>query len=737
MTTPAIGTDRVHDLLPVMHRLADLEEGRPLQTLLRAIGEQAEIVGQHIDRLWDDFFIETCDAWVVPYIGDLVANNLLNDVGVRQRVDVARTIYYRRRKGTVPMLEELARDVTGWGAHTVEFFELLGWTQHLDHLRFQAGNADIRGIDRMDRVDGPFDEVSHTVDVRPPSTVEGWHDIRTIGFFLYRLRSYPLLGTVLTDGGGVEHAIRPQPRAAAAPHLFHVSSLGAPAPLFNRWRREGDEAGVATEPFVPGPIRPLAFWTDLAALDDDPPGDPVYYGSAGLSGATLDDCDTRTAAPPAGGSLAVFQNGLEVDVDRILCKDLSSWEAPAPGSDTVAVDVRLGRLAFAPDADVSDVSVEYHTGFSGDIGAGPYDRRRKPRDADRYTGWGPDTVADPDAFAGNRLTVAAAAADHTTIGAAIAEWQGGVAPLPPIVIEVLDDRTYAEDLAIDVAGAARVVLQAANGRRPTVLGDLTVTGANPDATVVIDGLVIAGELLLAGDLDECRISHSTLVPGRTLDADGNPVGGDLPSIVADDTDNAHLSLVVDASIVGAIRVPLDAQVVRVRRSIVDGIEIAAIARTGSDDESACPVDLDQVTVLGAVHARRMPMASETIFRDHVRVERTQEGCVRFSYVPPGSVTPRRHRCQPDLSLEVGALSPPDRARIEARLRPSFTSVHYHDPGYTQLGFHCPSAIATGAEDGSEMGAWAWLRNRQRESNLRLRLTEYLPFGLEPGLIYVT
>ena len=210
----AIGTDRLYELLPALHRLRDVDEGRPLQTLLRAIAEQAEIVRQNVDRLWDDCFIETCQDWVVPYIGDLVANNLLHDIGGRRRVDVARTVYYRRRKGTLPMLEELARDVTGWGAHAVEFFQMLGWSQHLDHLRFQATAADIRDTDRMYRVDGPFDEVSHSVDVRPPSTDEGWHNIRNVGFFLYRLQSFPLQGAVLTDPGGVEHAIRPQPRVA-------------------------------------------------------------------------------------------------------------------------------------------------------------------------------------------------------------------------------------------------------------------------------------------------------------------------------------------------------------------------------------------------------------------------------------------------------------------------------------------------------------------------------------------
>ena len=126
-----------------------------------------------IAELWNNLFIETCDEWVIPYIGDLVANNLLYDpsrigerdtaaalfadlrgpdlrprVAVRTRADVAKTIYYRRRKGTLPMLEELARDVTGWAAHAVEFFELLGWTSTSSTRRPQAAWFDLRSPER-------------------------------------------------------------------------------------------------------------------------------------------------------------------------------------------------------------------------------------------------------------------------------------------------------------------------------------------------------------------------------------------------------------------------------------------------------------------------------------------------------------------------------------------------------------------------------------------------------------
>jgi hypothetical protein len=36
-----------------------------------------------------------------------------------------------------------------------------------------------------------------------------------------------------------------------------------------------------------------------------------------------------------------------------------------------------------------------------------------------------------------------------------------------------------------------------------------------------------------------------------------------------------------------------------------------------------------------------------------------------------------------------------------------------------------------------MGTFCHLKQPQRESNLKIRLKEYLPFGLEPAVVYVT
>ena len=87
------------------------------------------MVEGNLEQLYDDLFIETCDGWVIPYIGDLIGYRPLHGTTPQissPRSEVANTIAYRRRKGTAYVLGLLARDVTGWPARVVEFFQLLG-----------------------------------------------------------------------------------------------------------------------------------------------------------------------------------------------------------------------------------------------------------------------------------------------------------------------------------------------------------------------------------------------------------------------------------------------------------------------------------------------------------------------------------------------------------------------------------------------------------------------------------
>src|SRR5262249_30609686 len=151
------------------------------------------------------------------------------------------------------------------------------------------------------------------------------------------------------------------------------------------------------------------------------------------------------------------------------------------------------------------------------------------------------------------------------------------------------------------------------------------------------------------------------------------------------------------------------------------------------------------------------------FNQPLRVLRRQTGCVRYCYLPDGSETPRRFRCQPDLALalavdqaleqgaaaaglasvqqlppkESSAIETRERVRVLARLTPRFASTRFGEPGYAHLVPTTAPEILTGAEDGSEIGAFNFLQEPARRRQLAILLEEYLRFGLDAGIFYVT
>jgi hypothetical protein len=139
--------------------------------------------------------------------------------------------------------------------------------------------------------------------------------------------------------------------------------------------------------------------------------------------------------------------------------------------------------------------------------------------------------------------------------------------------------------------------------------------------------------------------------------------------------------------------------------------------------------------MGAASARGLD-ASDCVFDGQVQVERRQDGCLRFSYVTEGEVTPRRYRCQPDLAL-TDVTDAAEAAATRARLSPIFTSTRYGDPAYGRLDDRSDVALRTGASDGAAMGSFADLEEPHRMANLAAVLEEYLRLGLDAGVIHET
>jgi len=247
----------IYELLPPIYRIRDTEQGEPLKALIAVLAEQAEVVEEDIARLYDNWFIETCEEWVVPYIGDLLGVRGLHSVSqptFSLRARVANTLAYRRRKGTAAMLEQLAHDTTGWPAHAVEFFELLGTTQNYNHLRlFNLITPDLRRTDLLELLNTPFDQIAHTVDVRHIASSRGKHNIPNIGLFLWRLQDYPLTGVTACSV------------TSPSDGRFWFNPLGIDAPLFNSPQPEIEITHLAEEINVPAALRRRALYDELEA----------------------------------------------------------------------------------------------------------------------------------------------------------------------------------------------------------------------------------------------------------------------------------------------------------------------------------------------------------------------------------------------------------------------------------------------------------------------------------------
>lgn len=664
--------------------LQDKATRGPLESLIGIFAEQIGVAEESLEQLCDDLFIETCADWVVPYIGDLIGYRSLHSVSARiasPRAEVAHTIALRRRKGTALVLEQLARDVTGWNARAVEYFQRINTTQYMNHIRMHNLQApDLRAGEALEWIDTAFESANRTVDMRRIESGRGRHNIPNVGLHLWRIQAYPHRDTV---------AVR------AGLRRYRVSPLNHDLPLYNHPRAEDDISHLADPDNVPWPLSRRRLSRQLAR----------YYGTRAGVTATLDN-------PNPSLVVSVDGNPLERDQIRIcnLADDLAGWAHSPPPDGVYAIDPVLGRIALPADAaDPAEVRVSWHEGFSADVGGGEYERGASlPQPS-------VPAVRVPD--------------DHASIAAALLEIAGDG------VIEITDSSSYSETLNIDVSADGSVEIRASNRRRPLLeLGGLTISGA-ANSRCTLNGLLLGGAPVNvpdvpANELAALDILHCTLVPGIALTTAGEP---QQPSVASLNLGVAGLETTLDKSILGAVRSHERAQF-SASDSIIDANAHDGVAYAGSDGESpGAALSLRACSVIGKIHCSEIGLISNSIlfaalttvdsWAAPVRAARKQAGCVRFSWLPFASIVPSRHRCEPSSSQAARDIAP------------RFSSLRFGTPAYAQLTTGTPVQILRGADDESEMGVFHHLYGTQRETNLQIRLAEYLRVGLRAGIFY--
>lgn len=704
----SITAERLYNLLPAVYRLRDAEQGEPLRALLAAFAQEFAALEENIEQLYDDQFIETCADWVAPYIGDLIGYRPLHGVSPKiasPRAEVANTIAFRRRKGTALMLEELAQDVTDWPSHAVEFFEQLATTQYMKHVRLHApATADLRNLRAMFEQGGAFNKVAHTAEMRRPETGAGRYNIPNVGIFLWRLVALPLTALPLTPDAG-----------DTSGRKFRVNPLGADLRLFRRARTEDDISHLAEPINAPEPlsVRLMALAVrdaqasvapaPDARLDDD-------YGR-GESIVLLQPGNPPTPLPVSKVRVCDLRDMLDAGGNVIGWNHENSVPAGAIGVDPERGRVLLGAATDGP------LLATFHYGQARAIGGGEY--QRTPEGGSLAT---QRNVARSDPLQPELDAIAS----------------GGR-------LLINDSLTYTQTPVFKVNGVVtpgapglNVVVAAINPARPLIAasGDVTLSiGAR--GRLVIDGLVFSGGALrLAAAADdeprELVLRDCTLAPGRMLNPDGTAVSPGESSLVIE---HPFAKVTLERCITGPLQAVAGAEV-ELRDCIVDaGAPDNVAYAADSAGNPGAELTVTECTVIGKLRTKLLRLASNSIFFARLGpppgetwtapliAERRQEGCVRFCFVPTGSITPRRFRCVPD-----------DR---RPNVLPHFTSLRYGDPGYGQLRHVTDKSIREGASDGGEMGVLHPLFQPQRETNLRIRLDEYLRFGLHAGIFYST
>jgi hypothetical protein len=754
--------DKLCQLLPAVYRVRDTDEARgtagPLRELVDRIGAQMATVRRGIDRLWENQSIETCDDWVIPYIGDLLATRTVSCLDARaQRLDVARTIYYRRRSGTVGLLEELGADIAGRDVRVVEFFRRLGRTRHQfdppfgvipapfdpaappippvveglagAYSRTPAGGfADLRNRYGASNTNRAFDEFAHTADLRRGAQSSGWYNISHLGVFIWWLQSFLIQGATPVSNG-------------ATPPCFTFDPTGRDLPLYARSSRSAESFGehwVAPDEWqlpveirevlwrtVPDRLYPAALWIGLGA----------------------------------GPSPAV-----------------------QPRTDLL-IHPERGRFSFIGTTPQGTILTTYHFGFLSEIGAGGYDERVLP------------DLAQPAATA--------AVAGGTGLDTALA----GIGA--DATIEIGDTMTYPGPTATLVLPAdASVVLRAQNQQRPVIRwagagANAWAIEGNGKAKLTIQGIWLQGaDLVLQGSFDTVRLRMATLDPG-TSDApnalfatamDGTSLRPVTVWIEAKIDD-----LIIERCITGPIRTREGGAVEKLTASdsiiqsipahdiiagapVLDPADLAARVKSGTDPtstqiraalspadlaaleayapgsvpsaalqaaltaalagldratlEAAYPlaladlalgfasgtVSLSRSTVLGPTATHRTE-ASECIFDEIARVEDAQHGCVRFCAYAQGS-----------------NLHAPYRSVAVASRGPLFDSRRFGRPNYAKLRRDADAAIIApkpgdsilrGARDGAEMGAFSLELIALKRRGLAAKYLEFMPISVAP------
>lgn len=303
----------LYKLLPAVYRLRDDDNSLHFKALIEIINREIGIVQDDIELLYKNWFIETCEPWVVPYLGQLVGiepepgTSFIPQVNPRSGIGDA--IRFRRRRGTLHVIEEVANDLR-FPARAVELEKLCQQTPTAEFLRPEVGQLiDFRSFPDMQELGSPFELAANLPDFRTPSSSEriGWYHPANIGLFVWRNQSLPLRRVMPKCIAAREVETQKGRKQTLCIYTFDPS--GEQRQLFVSPSKEESEFGIAQKENLPIPMTRSMLLEDRIPLKPtaaDADGDWIIDSNEKPLGLNTARADTDS-----GGAF----DGLEFWVD--------------------------------------------------------------------------------------------------------------------------------------------------------------------------------------------------------------------------------------------------------------------------------------------------------------------------------------------------------------------------------------------------------------------------------------
>ncbi|MEI8211029.1 MAG: hypothetical protein WCI02_02695 [Planctomycetota bacterium] len=300
-----------YELLPPVYRLRDAVEGRgALEAILRVIDEQMQMVQSSTRQLLDDFFIETCRPEMVPFLGELVGNGAAEGLASlpRHEVDrlralrlsmprrqVAHAITNQKRKGTLPVLEELGMAVTNWYSRANEWYPRVAQFQDirrnqqlcpvrdatlLGDLAAMGQSVNFRKLKEEGSLERAFSQGSFFSDFKKPH--EDWYPKNRdlIRLHLWRLQPMRVTQSRARCIWTCEHtiAVGSGQSSQKTIEVYSFDSIGVARPICNQPTTHATLRAEQVDGLEPRERLPLLLTREELQESTNGPPKNIYYG---------------------------------------------------------------------------------------------------------------------------------------------------------------------------------------------------------------------------------------------------------------------------------------------------------------------------------------------------------------------------------------------------------------------------------------------------------------------------